>query len=491
MMKSLGWLVLVAVVMTAAACQDESPAADAGTHDSATADTSTPDSAAPDSATPDAAMTDATVGTDAAMTDAAMTDATVSADAAMTDATVGADAAMVDADGLDADAPDAEVDAAMADAGPTLTVEEFCTSFRDLLCAWNPVCREPGAVGCNFNYAIDLTRACARFASREAAGALSFDPVAGAACLQHSFVTCGIPRPFETPECLGAFVPHVPVGGDCYQATNRPFDNECAAGAVCDTSAGSCPGVCIALRTAGQTCGAGSPCSPDTVCVAGTCETRTTVGQACNTVACAAPLSCMNNVCRLSVGLGETCSMTSPCTGTLLCQGGVCVDHVATGAVCNTRDYLCPDGDLCIPDGAQTRCTTTLMSGAPCDINGDTRQCGTDGMCITFTDPPGDRCVTPPGIGDSCALMTCAAGLFCFENECRQRSAVGGPCNTHTDCADGIAELFCDAANQCQARHPNGDTCTSGDMCLSGNCGPDTNLVDRCFTPAPTCVRPD
>jgi hypothetical protein len=169
----------------------------------------------------------------------------------------------------------------------------------------------------------------------------------------------------------------------------------------------------------------------------------------------------------------------------------MCVNQVASGALCNMRDYLCPAGNLCLPDGGQTRCTPTLVSGAPCDTNGDPRQCGTEGTCVTFTDPPGDRCVTPPGIGDSCEFASCASGLICLQNECRQRSAAGGPCSAHTDCADGVAELFCNASQQCQARLPNGDACTSGDMCLSGDCGPDDNLVNRCLAPAPSCIRPD
>jgi hypothetical protein len=167
-------------------------------------------------------------------------------------------------------------------------------------------------------------------------------------------------------------------------------------------------------------------------CIAGRCAVSANNGQAfiCEEA----------NLVDLTLEEGG-CKDLNPCSADM-CKDGICMyselDNIPceTGNTCATG--LCNMGD-CDPTDVPDNCT-------------DSSQCGPGSLCL------------PKG---SCQLTIAPPGI----------KAVGEPCFSGDDCADGE---FCDleeALSVCTCDDEN--PCTFGDMCLSGICAGDDE-IDGC-----------
>jgi hypothetical protein len=178
----------------------------------------------------------------------------------------------------------------------------------------------------------------------------------------------------------------------------------------------------------------GEPCSTDLDCCSYYDGTTTHPG------ACAAG----------SDGIPR-CQKTTPC----LLDGEVC-GGLGTSANC------------CSAQGSNKNCWTTsagvsrCFPQAACIPAGSNQECSTPDQCCDHV------CVLVPGVGyrcqaaclplsgQSCAAMSCGAGLTCVNNVCVNSP----PCSADSDCCGGAL---------CQ----NGNCVTSGQTCspIGGKCG--------------------
>jgi hypothetical protein len=142
------------------------------------------------------------------------------------------------------------------------------------------------------------------------------------------------------------------------------------------------------------------------------------------------------------LGLGSTCTTDG------VCDSGFCADGVCCDKRCGEPCLSCGGGNgakagTCAPDPADTVCGAASCSGATLT---PAPRCDGNGGCMTR---PGAAC---PG------SLTCAS-----EAACRTK------CAANSDCAGG---MVCDvAAGTCRPPgKPNGQACTAGPECTSGNC---------------------
>jgi hypothetical protein len=210
-------------------------------------------------------------------------------------------------------------------------------------------------------------------------GAITYDPIAGAACIAAVSQGCTITSKNwynqvevadllgalqEVPACIAAFEGAVPLGGTC-----RSNDLECAGPEnFCDGSQG-CTGVCVAAQ----------PYIP-----------LGTLGQACTDgVGCVLPAFCDGTTCVLPPGHLASCTTLYGC------------------------GYL---DDYCglAPGATATTCIPRLPPGSPCTL-------GASGAA------------TPSGYADPCQqLGQCVAGV------CVAYGEIGGACAANNECYSGL-----------------------------------------------------
>lgn len=251
------------------------------------------------------------------------------------------------------------------------------------------------------------------------------------------------------------------VDGTC--TTNAPAP--CPGGSACNAAGNAC----------NATCASDNDCTSDYFCDStGACRLRVAQGGTCNP-----PVECKTAGCRI-------------CQGTLTCADGRCCNRACTG--------LCEACD--VPSSPGT--CTTLTSGQPrpghgtCTNGGQVPCGGSCGGTVNACTYPTVSCRTAQCIttannytlqqpascsGGSCpaVVQTSCAPYACVTGACLTR------CTSNADCAS--PNYACDlTSNTCKLA--NGQTCSAGTQCASGNCIDNTCCSTPCTGQCESCANP-
>ncbi len=274
------------------------------------------------------------------------------------------------------------------------------------------------------------------------AGNTDYDPALGAQCIDtiRSSSCEAIVGSSEPQACIDAFQGVQDAGASC------TLDEECAGG-WCDMR-DACPGVCADAVAEDGSCASGEQCEAGTECIGDVCTLDPGPAQqseSCEDRACAYGLWCDwsgDSTCQARVAEGQSCERDEMC------------DH---GLYCNNL------GECAVPE-------IVTSAGEPCG--------GYD---------EGPFCSMADGLGCVMDFMTeswttCEPlrqeGEDCIEYDEANSVALYYTC-------DPFAHLYCDTnfeamTGTCLAKKGQGETCESGEECLSGDC--DNN---QCTDPNP------
>jgi hypothetical protein len=271
------------------------------------------------------------------------------------------------------------------------------------------------------------------------AGTVRYDGNKAQACLDAvAKLSCDGLLKRHQAECLAALDGLVAQGGAC------DLNEECTGSAICQASAGMCPGKCVALLSAGQGCSADSDCDDGLQCSS---ETK---------------------LCVKPAAAGDNCEYGSPpCGPGLLCLGKD--DQKKTSGMCRgaADAFSAAQGDACDPV-AGILCTSGLSCVAD-SYNVLTAQ--VVWSCVqTGTYPTGEAC--KPGIPEACSMgnyCLTGTGLAALKGTCTAIPDANQPCGTGfgAQCKPGAVCV----AGLCQDYAANGVSCTGDNMCYSEYCG--------------------
>lgn len=242
---------------------------------------------------------------------------------------------------------------------------------------------------------------------------------------------------------------------------------------------------------------------PGTSCGSTTCVGNLIKGQICNglgscisdsTGTDCSPYACNNSECT------SPCSLSSHCVTGYFCDGGTCRAKQANGLACSAAEACvsgwCVDGFCCETacvgpcqacsgirkgQGADGTCGPVLAGNDPdgdcpddgaasCDRDG---QCNGSGGCRLYAQ--GTSCAGPQCVGGelrpqqcdglgSCAVA--ATGTSCTPYVC-SGNACASPCTSDSSC---VAGYYCNAAQACAPKLPQGDACAGSSQCAGGQC---------------------
>ena len=253
----------------------------------------------------------------------------------------------------------------------------------------------------------------------------------------------------------------------------------CAFDKTCDVNADCIGGVCTGDKCA-ATCTdtAKNQDESDTDC-GGVCD-DCVIGDDCNTAA-----DCESNFC--GTGKCTACNADAQCAGAEYCSAGVCIPDLPTGAPCGNGEQCltnnCVDGVCCGAAMCGTCEACNIMgSQGTCELVGagqtdDTcnmagKQCDAAGACKSIL---GAAC----GVAANCLSNFCVDGVCC-NNACNvacRSCNIGGSVGACSNLTGGVDDTFpanvCVGVNSCAAgtcKKDNGQTCTMGAECVSGNC---------------------
>ena len=266
---------------------------------------------------------------------------------------------------------------------PPVALADFQQAAVDAVCDWAVRCRHvPDRATCE--RLIDPKDYDARRAlDAVAAGRMTYDPVAGGACIEATRQAYCLTLPFSDASCDQLFSPGVPPGGMCTS------DLECA---------GTCDNPSCGVQCCAGTCGpepTGMPPEP---------EPRAQIGEPCMT-----HTDCVDEA---------YCEADFLCTARPTEEGEHCLFGCARGDLyCDTSELVCKRygarGEACDVDG---------VTAPPCD------------PAWSYCD---DVCVDRPGVGEPCGAQpqTCVATSFCNDvMVCQARGSAGDPCTTSDEC---------------------------------------------------------
>jgi len=328
-----------------------------------------------------------------------------------------------------------------------------------------------------------------------AAGSVTYDPTASAACAEQlSADPCALgPILFSVPTLpqalsyCNALVGKLAAGAACDDSV------ECAPGLTCNLDA-TCPGTCVVPAPtkdlpAGAACVTEvcltpephcSECALGLECVNQFCVPTPQVGDACTGVlGCGDALWCdpTAGLCAPRAKLGETCSdfrqVAPNCEDAFWCDDppampdatGTCKAPANQGEACRA-DSNCVAPYSCVPAAGATpldhgTCQGKQANGSTCDSFAD---CASDLCTSSYV------CTEQPGLGAACT-DTCADGLSCSANVCLTKRYAGQSCGATDTCINARC-----ISGTCTVRGHFGDACTVDDDCLSGRC--DTHCAD-------------
>lgn len=221
-----------------------------------------------------------------------------------------------------------------------------------------------------------------------------------------------------------------------------------------------------------------------------------------------------NEMLKGRVQNGDTCYSSNECAAgyckrASLYDGcpGVCEAYLAVGAACEPTEYRCPKetrcDQVCDGDGCAYQCAPRRAENESCEPGNALAQCAFDLQCQGYVDADHlGTCKHPPKSGEPCAIddssyRECAPGLLCDKTQaiptCGARLPAGSPCDTHSDCADGLG---CDGAvydfgthtatpkGVCKTWIQAGGACTppptrGSSACVNGSvCDPDKKVCN-------------
>ncbi len=162
---------------------------------------------------------------------------------------------------------------------------------------------------------------------------------------------------------------------------------------------------------------------------------------------------------------GQT-NTNGDCPTGFQCAAGTCVQPCSMGEFPCAGGFVCSNG-LCIPDGCQN---LNCPAGFLCKVD-DTGTAQCVDPCVNVNCPNGFRCQLGVCIDDSCSTFGCPEGQKCVGNPpmCQADPCFGVSCATGQYC-NGQGQCVVDCAQMC----------TTGDICLNGECVPDPCKGVRC-----------
>ena len=246
----------------------------------------------------------------------------------------------------------------------------------------------------------------------------------------------------------------------------------CAPGLTCATSDGSCK------KLAGQLCSATTDCASG-FCVNGyCCGSSCSAGQRCDFTS--APGSCK----KIN---GQTCAAGAEC-GSGTCTDGVCC-NTACGGQCQACDV----------SGSIGTCVT--VAGAP---HGSRATCSGSGACGSTCSGTNATACVYPGSATACGSASCSAGISTLGGTCNGSGTCAQPTDTcdpyvcgaaacKTTCAssaDCRSDHYCTTGSKCVPKAANGDACSVGSSCTSGNCAGGVCCDSACGASGFSCNLP-
>lgn len=271
------------------------------------------------------------------------------------------------------------------------------------------------------------------------AGTVKYDGKKAAKCLDIiANRNCADMHQRTIEECEAALAGTVAAGGDC------ELDAECSGSMICEI-ADQCPGTCVERYGAGEVCAENDECADGLVCSNATMR-------------CIAP-----------VGDGEACGggIEPDCDGGFLCVGE---DEG------NAQPGTCTPLDEVVQHGVGEPCSPSV--GELCE---EGLSCVLESLLLTFT------CKSIPASGGECGIgfpEHCPAGEYCplgdadFQNDdfvsnCVPLPQVGEACAVRPVASQPACEAYarCDTpTGMCLGLRGLGESCSSNDLCYSGNC---------------------
>jgi hypothetical protein len=348
--------------------------------------------------------------------------------------------------------------AAGSDAGPaTIPLTELAQKLADAVCTGLEACMGPAielvtlGEDCRTVFGpLIADRYVAAIASSVASGAITYDPVLAAECVQNLLNDVQ-----QTPPvCVdfNATVESCKSALGSLAAANEACSSvvECGDGLRCDLSAG-CPGVCVPYGELSEPCPSEGACDPrdglyckqssdDAGVQTGTCTAFTPVGTACtDRNECEPGAMCLGDQCRVLVDvftarLGFSCGYTA---GASLCEPGLSCEFSGFGF------------------GAAT-CVTEKTPGAACQFSLPDA-CPANHYCSVNFLNGGGQCLALPTENQNCAgapmqlagfAPPCAAGLACVNGLCQTRRRLGEACSATEQCYSGVC-VGSDGGSRC------------------------------------------
>jgi hypothetical protein len=184
-----------------------------------------------------------------------------------------------------------------------------------------------------------------------------------------------------------------------------------------------------------------------------------------NTATCEALASDMNSSSSSSSG---TTQPRNACDGLFSFEdsssGGV-------GAGANCESDSCQSGLYCERQelnrdaGALTCRTCKVLPAVGEKCASQSPSCATGLVCDNSTT---GTCILPKPDGDSCTSSEVCLSKFCNQGTkvCDPNGQAGDACTQRQDCRMG----FCNSAGACEDLHKNGTACTANDQCLNYRC---------------------
>lgn len=266
--------------------------------------------------------------------------------------------------------------------------------------------------------------------------------------------------------------------------------------------------VCFLRVPEGQACHADVSCSAENLCIDGTCAMTVARGERCYSVDnCPAGDRCVRadvddaqGSCERKAALSEPCVNDLDCDLGLYCSvaGGdpVCVSRVGDGMDCTAA--RCLETSWCDTESAQ--CRPISDEGGPCDRVSQLG-CNDGLLCM------GDKKCHARGAnaGDPCSgyfTPSCAVGLACDRatQKCRSLPGVDEACNRGEDvscepsawcacdgveCGNAYDPWTGDPEERCEQKVALGQPCVSFQQCAEGSCDETTHT---CQNPPAACT---
>jgi len=291
------------------------------------------------------------------------------------------------------------------------------------------------------------------------------------------------PAPGTVDPCTLVFKGVTAVGDACQ------FQNECVKGAHCVSTGAGAEGVCVPYQEEKEICNTTTDCDPSVYnlyCAKSDfqCHLRSPAGGPCaytTDMTSGLPTLPLKLECDNTTGANLYCDPASSTCQTLPGSGQPCLTMPPPGV-----GVQCASGLVCDSGtGGTNTCRGPGMLGDDC-----TRiACSTTAMLYCDRSVTPNTCKSLPGLGADCQAsnFTCAKPYYCNTAAgppyvCAAPAQLGDACSASIRCD---TTLYCDttttpAMPTCKAKLPDGSTCTTSTVCLSGFCSFTTGTTGTC-----------